>query len=112
MSSYYATTIFLFAILVSVFLTFKSDSYRRTKYFYALSFLVAIITIWLPAWFFNPLISLSGDAELNPGPKRVSISTVSTYHWYLNRMSAQNLLKCLHSLHKFNTICLSENYLD
>ena len=74
---------FLFTLLVWVFLTLKSDLCRSSKHFYTLSFLVAIITIWLLAWLYSLLILLNGDVERNPGPKRVSISNISICHWNL-----------------------------
>ena len=52
-----------------------------------LSFLVAIITIWLLAWLYSLLILLTGDVELNPEPQRVSIGNISLCHWNLNSIS-------------------------
>ena len=46
----------LFALLVTVFLTLKSNSYRSTIYFHTLSFLVTIITIWSLLWLYSLLI--------------------------------------------------------
>ena len=71
---------FLFLLLISVFLTLKSNSYRSTKHFYTLSFLVAIITIWSLPWLYSLLISLSTDLELNAGPKCASTSNISICH--------------------------------
>ena len=98
-------------------LTLKSNSYRSTKHFHTLSFLVTIITICSLPWLYSFLILLSADVELNPGPKRVSTSSISIYHWNLNSISAYNyielfLLKAYVAIHKFNIICLSETYLD
>ena len=107
----------LFVLLITVFLTLKSNSYRSTKHFHTLSFLVTIITIWSLPWLYSLLILLSADAELNPGPKRVSTSNISICHWNLNSISAHNyiklfLLKAYIAIHKFDIICLSETYLD
>ena len=55
---------FLFVLLISVFLALKSNSYRSTKYFHTLSFLVAITTIWSLPWLYSLLILLSVDVEL------------------------------------------------
>ena len=41
---------FLFVLLIAVFLTLKSNSYRSTKHFHKLSFLLTIITIWSLPW--------------------------------------------------------------
>ena len=62
-------------------------------------------------------INLSGDIELNPGPKSTSCEYFSVCHWNLNRISAHNfskvsLLNAYTSLHSFDIICLSETYLD
>ena len=107
---------FLFVLLISAFLTLNSNSYRSTKHFHALSFLVAIITIWSLPWLYSLLILLIGDVELNPGPKRASTSNASICHWNLNSISAHNytklfLLKAYIAIHKFDIICLSETYL-
>ena len=108
---------FLFVLLISVFLTLKSNSYRSTKHFYTLPFLVAIITIWSLLWLYSLLILLNADVELNAGPKRASTSNISICHWNLNSISAHNytklfLLKAYIAVHKFDIFCLSETYLD
>ena len=108
---------FLFVLLISVFLTLKSNSYRSTKHFYTLSFLLAIITIWSLPWLYSLLILLSVDVELNPGPKHVSASNISICHWNLNSISVHKytklfLLKAYIAVHKFDIICLSETYFN
>ena len=70
-----------------------------------------------PLWFYSILITLSGDVETNPGPKRNSTETFSFCHWNLNSISSHNyvkisLLKAYITVHKFDIICLSETYLD
>ena len=107
----------LFVLLITVFLTLKSNSYRSSKHFYTLSFLATLITIWSPPWLYSLLILLSADVELNPGPKRASTRNISICHWNLNSISAHNyiklfLLKAYIAIHKFDIICLSETYLD
>ena len=69
-------------------------------------------TFWLQI-----LLRLSGDVEINPGPKRTLKANLSICHWNLNSISAQNyvklpLLGAYLALHKFNIICLSETYLN
>ena len=108
---------FLFALLITVFLTLKSNSHRSTKHFHTLPFLVTVITIWSLPWLYSLLILLSADVELNPGPKRASTRNISICHWNLNSISAHNyiklfLLKAYIAIHKFDIICLSETYLD
>ena len=63
------------------------------------------------------MITLSGDVELNPGPKRNTVQTFSVCHWNLNSICAHNfakltLLRAYVRVHKFDIICLSETYLD
>ena len=108
---------FLFVLLITVFLTLKYNSYRSTKHFHTLSFLVTIITIWSLPWLYSLLILLSADVELNPGSKRTSTSNISICHWNLNSISTHNyiklfLLKACIPIHKFGIICLSETYPD
>ena len=108
---------FLFVLLIPVFLTFKSNSDRSTKYLHTLSFLITFVSIWLLPWLYSLLILLSADVELNRGPKRVSNSNISICHWNLNSLSAHNyiklsLLKAYIAIHKFDIICLWETYLD
>ena len=98
----------LFLLLITVFLTLKSNSYRSTKHFYTLSFLATIITIWSPPWLYSLLILLSADVELNPGPKRASTSNVSICHWNLIVHLLINYIKAYIAIHKFDIICLSE----
>ena len=60
---------------------------------------------------------LSGYVEINPGPLSNCKEYFSICHWNLNSISAHDysklfLLKAYTILHKFDTICLSETYLD
>ena len=63
------------------------------------------------------MISLSGDVEVNPGPRTKANNTFSVCHWNLNSISAHNYskvspLKAYLTVHKFDIVCLSETYLD
>ena len=63
------------------------------------------------------MITLSGDVELNPGPKGKATQTLLICHWDLNSICAHefaklSLLRAYVSIHKFDIICLSETYLD
>ena len=63
------------------------------------------------------LILLSGDVEINPGPRHNSGGSFSICHGNLNSVSAYNYtklssLKAFMAVHKFDIICLSETYLD
>ena len=60
---------------------------------------------------------LSGDIEANPGPEPGQSNSFSFCHRNLNSIAAHNfikmsLLQAYNFIHKFDVICLSENYLD
>ena len=80
-------------------------------------FLVAVIKTWLATWFYRLLLLLSGDVELNPGPKCNPSNAIFICHRNLNSISAHNyakvfLLKTYIAIHKFDIICISQTYLD
>ena len=63
------------------------------------------------------LVLLSGDVEINLGPKRTPKTSLSICHWNLNSISTHNyaklsLLRAYLAFHKFNIIYLSETYLN
>ena len=71
----------------------------------------------LPLWLYVILITLRGDFETTPGPKRNSTETFSFCHWNLNSICSPDyvkmfLLKAYITVHKFDIICISETYLD
>ena len=80
-------------------------------------FFVTCIHLWTVNWLYSPfLILLSGDVEINPGPRYNSGEFFSICHWNLS-VSAYNYtklssLKAFIAVHKFDIICLSETYLD
>ena len=60
---------------------------------------------------------LSGDIEINPGPKSSSGECFSICHWNLNSISAQSytkvsLLTAYNLTHNFDVICVSETFLN
>ena len=68
-------------------------------------------------WVYSITIKMSGDIEMNPGPKPSSCNKFSICHWNLNIISAHNfiklsLLRAYISVHNFDILCLSETYLD
>ena len=73
--------------------------------------------LWVAFWVVR-IISLSGDIEINPGPKSNALNRYfSICHWNLNSISAHiftkvSLLSAYISAHKFDIICLSETYLN
>ena len=67
-------------------------------------------------WYFFRFLELSGDVELNPGPKPDLSQSFSICHGNINSMSVHNyskisLLTAYISIHDFDIICLSETYL-
>ena len=55
--------------------------------------------------------------QFNQGPKIISQQGFSVCHWNLNSIFVHNfakifLLKAYEAIHKFDTICSSETYLD
>ena len=67
-------------------------------------------------WLYILLITLSGDVELNSGPKHNAAQTLSICHWNLNSICAHNfqlyLARAYVNVHKFDIICSSETYID
>ena len=64
---------FLFALFLTVFLVIKHSTCNGTKNSKALSFFI-VTKIWIATWLHSVLLLLSGDIELNPGPKQSSIN--------------------------------------
>ena len=66
-------------------------------------------------WIYSHRISLSGDIELNPGPKLDINQCFSVCHWNLNSVVSHNFSKiqsliAYNCINKFDIICLSESY--
>ena len=115
-SSFQSYSLSTFILFVFLFLGSKYNSHKSSiKFFVWFLFLMVFsqnTTFWLQI-----LLRLSGDVEINPGPKRTPKANLSICHWNLNSISAQNyvklpLLGAYLALHKFNIICLSETYLN
>ena len=63
------------------------------------------------------LLCCHGDIELNPGPRKLKVNTLSVCHWILNSLTAHDFskltqLKVYMSTYKHDFLCLSETYLD
>ena len=68
-------------------------------------------------WMYSHHINLSGDIELNPGPKQYINQCFSVCPWNLNsavspKFSKIQSLIAFNCIHKFDIICLSESYLN
>ena len=95
----------LFVLLITVFLTLKSNSYRSTKHFHTLSFLVTIITIWSLPWLHGLLILLSADVELKPGPFLIVLIgdlNTKSKNWYSHDKNRQEGNKIENVTAQFN----------
>ena len=81
------------------------------------NFIVYIGTHQLFMWICELQVILSGDVELNPGPKPNSSQNFPLCHGNLSNIPAHkfskiSLLSARKSLYKSDRICLSETYLD
>ena len=107
----------LFYIFLIAFLFSKGYVSKISKKLYISIFLLFNILLGMLVWLCSCLIILSGDVEVNPGPKNSLSECLSICHWNLNSILAHDysklfLLKANISVHKFDIICLSETYLD
>ena len=82
---------------------------------YYFSYIFSIFLVYL---LYNiRLIRLSGDIEVNPGPKTSSFKEFSVCHWNLNSISSHDFLKvklltAYNAVHNFDIICISKSYLN
>ena len=82
-----------------------------------LTSILVVLHIWSHSNFVLSILLLSGDAEMNPGPKVIFKQSFSICHWNLNSMTTHNynkilLLKVYLAVYKFDIVCLSETYFD
>ena len=95
-------------LLLTILMCISKDNYVQSIKRLCISFIITIsIHSILPLWFYSILITLSGDVETNPGPKRNSTETFSFCHWNLISISSHNyvkisLLKAYITVHKFD----------
>ena len=107
----------LFYIFLIAFLFSKSYVSKISRKLYISIFLLFTVFLGVLVWLCSCLIILSGDVEVNPGPKNSASECLSICQWNLNSILAHAyfklfLLKAYISVHKFDIICLSETYLD
>ena len=107
----------LVLLLLNLMFVFRGNGSKYKKITFIWALFSTFVTCNLLCWLYILLIILSGDVELNPGPKRKAAQTLSICHWNLNSICAQNfrklsLLRAYVSVYKFDIICLSETYLD
>ena len=107
----------LFYIFLIAFLFSKGYDLKISTKLHISIFLLFNILLGVLVWLYSCLIILSGDVEVNPGPKNSVSECLSICHWNLNSISAHDysklfLLKAYFSVRKFDIIGLSEIYLD
>ena len=78
---------------------------------------VAVILLIHHIWLHGLMIKISGDIELNPGPKQKQDQSFSICHWNLRSIPAHNfqklaLLQSYISSNKVDILCLSETFLN
>ena len=104
-----------------IFVHFKKCRKINRKigvYLFSTIYLLIISSLLEYLWVGSQVISLSGDLEINPGPKLNALNRCfSICHWNLTSISTYmftkvSLLSAYSSVHKFDTICLSETYLN
>ena len=103
-----------FILLVFLFLGLKYNGHKMSMEFFVWFLFLMVVSLNTSFWLQILLVLLSGDVEINPGPKRTPKASLSICHWNLNSISAHNYVKlsllraCL-TFHKFDII--SEIYL-
>ena len=107
----------LVLLLLNLMFLFKGNGSKHKKIIFIWTLFPAFVSCNLLRWVYILLITLSGDIELNPGPKSKAEQTLSVCHWNLNSICEHNfaklsLLRAYVSVQKFDIICLSETYLD
>ena len=107
----------LFYVFPITFLFSKGYVSKISTKSYISIFQLFNILLDMLAWLCSCLMILSGDIEVNPGPKNSVSEYLSICHRNLNSILAHDysklfLLKAYISVHKFDIICLSETYLD
>ena len=106
-----------FYIFLIAFLFSEGYISKISRKLYISFFLLFNTLLDVLVWLCSCLTILTGDVEVNPGPKKSVSECLSICHWNLNSILVQDysklfLLKAYILAHKFDIICLSETYLD
>ena len=80
----------LFYIFLIAFLFSKGYVLKISTKLHISVFLLFNILLGVLVWLYSCLIILSGDAEVNPGPKNSVSECLSICHWNLNSISAHD----------------------
>ena len=107
----------IFILFVFLFLGLKYNGHKISIKIFVWLFFLMGFSLSTSFWLQILLVLLSGDVEINLGPKRTPKENLSICHWNLNSPSAHNyvklsLLRVYLAFHKFDIICLSETYLN
>ena len=111
-------SLILNGIMFFYFKKCRNNNLKIGVYLFTTIYLLIISNLLEYLWVASRIISLSGDIEINPGPKANALNRCfSICHWNLNSISAHmftkvSLLSAYISVHKFDIICLSETYLN
>ena len=96
----------------------RNNNLKIGVYLFTTIYLLIISNFLEYLWVASRIISLSGDIEINPGPKANALNwCFSICHWNLNSISAHmftkvSLLSAYISVHKLDIICLLGTYLN
>ena len=114
----YATVFSCLVLYVVIFINTHKNCTGSILKLSIISLLLLISYSFLTQlWIYSQSISLSGDIELNPGPKRDVNQCFSVCRWNLNSVESHNFSKiqsliAYNFIHKFDIIYLSVSYLN
>ena len=100
----------LVLLLLNLMFVFKGNGSKHKKIILIWTLFSTFVSCNLLYWLYIFLITLSGDVELNPGPKCKAAQTLSICHWNLNSVCAHDfaklsLLRAYVNIHKFDIVC-------
>ena len=79
----------LVLLLLDLMFVFKGNGSKHKKITFIWTLFSTFVSFNLLCWLYILLIMLSGDVELNPGPNRKAVHTLSICYWNLNSICAQ-----------------------
>ena len=105
----------IFPIFLYTCLFLKETFFTVIRYNFNFIYIFSIFIIYL--LYYIRFFRLSGDIELNPGPKPNSFKNFSICHWNLSSITSHKFLKvkllsAYNAIQKFDIICISESYLN
>ena len=116
-NSFQSYSLSTFILFVFLFLGLEYNGHNISMKCFVWFLFLMDFSVNTSFWFQTFLVLLTGDAEINSGPKRTFKARLSICHWNLNSVSAHNyvklsLLREYLVFHKFGIICLSQTYLN